>query len=194
MELIEPSATWLLGRESDVTSQFGEDGLIAAILERIGTANRWCFEVGASDGEFYSNTKRLRDDGWDALLIEGNADQYAKLTVIQSDRVRCVHYHVGPDHLDGLLDACSAPVNLDFGVIDIDGQDWWVFDGLRRHRPRLIMVEFANGDVDAPIPLLGEASGQAGYKAILSLGLSKGYKPICQTQVNLIFVADEVWH
>ena len=67
-EVLDEWAEFLVGQESNVHSQFGEDGLLAVLFERIGTENRWCFECGASDGLIYSNTKVLRDDGWSAPI------------------------------------------------------------------------------------------------------------------------------
>lgn len=55
----------------NLTSQTGEDGIIAGILERIGTRNRWCFEVGAADGQRLSNTWALFRDGWQCVFCEG---------------------------------------------------------------------------------------------------------------------------
>lgn len=194
VNLIEPAATWLRGREYDKYSQFGEDGLVAAILERIGEKNRWCFEVGAADGEFFSNTLRLREAGWSALLIESDPDQFAKLERFQSSQVRCVHQTIGPDSLDALLCGIGAPTDLDFGVIDIDGQDYWIFEGLRMYRPRVLMVEHANAKAEAPPPPKGGTGlEQAGYEAIVQLGRDKGYRPLVSTQVNALFVANEAW-
>lgn len=53
------SNRWLNEFASNVTSQFGEDGIIEKILEVIGDANRWCVEFGASDGVYLSNTYNL---------------------------------------------------------------------------------------------------------------------------------------
>ena len=54
----------------NVYTQFGEDGLIESVFGRIGVRNHWCFEVGASDGFFYSNTLRLREHGWSSVLVD----------------------------------------------------------------------------------------------------------------------------
>ena len=70
---------WLEGCGENVYSQFGEDGLIASILERVGTTNKECFEVGAGDGRHLSNTRRLVELGWHALWIESSAEQFMKL-------------------------------------------------------------------------------------------------------------------
>src|SRR5579864_4986077 len=67
-------------KAKNVTSQFGEDGLIAAILEKIGVKHQSCFEIGASDGTFFSNTKALRDQGWFADLVEPDKDDFRTLS------------------------------------------------------------------------------------------------------------------
>lgn len=190
LEILDPRGEFLRGRGANITSQFGEDGLIAAALERIGARNRWCFEVGAADGVELSNTKALRDAGWSALLIEADEALYEKL-VFEAipDRVRCMQFRIGPYSLDRLLDAVGAPADLDFGIIDIDGQDYYAFAGLAWHRPRILLVEY--NQQDAEIPPIDGSSGQAGLTAILALGRSKRYVPLARTNVNVLFLAEE---
>ena len=58
--ILDKSAEALQGKGINITSQFGEDGFISAALKHIGITNRWCFEVGAGDGKWLSNTWSLR--------------------------------------------------------------------------------------------------------------------------------------
>lgn len=187
--LLCPQAEFLRDRAANTTSQFGEDGLIAACLEKFGVVNQWCFEVGAHDGLFFSNTHRLRCEGWNAVLIEADAGHYAKLVSQSSDKVRCVRRQIGPKCLDEIMGACGAPQDMDLGIIDIDGQDYWAWDGMRKCQPRLMLVEFDYGSEDegVRVPILGAAEGQASYRAILQLGENKGYVPLARTTVNILF-------
>lgn len=187
-------ASWLEGKGSNVTSQFGEDGLVAAALSRIGIRNQWCFEVGANDGLFYSNTKWMRDDGWNAVLIESVLEHFNKLQSFRSDKVHCIHAKVGPGDLDRIMRLCGAPEDMDFGCIDVDGQDYWVWNGMDRYRPRLMLVEFCpderNGDF---IPPLGDSSlDQATLGPILALGTEKGYRMLAKTHCNVLFGREDV--
>jgi hypothetical protein len=190
-EVLDPRGAFLEGQAANVTSQFGEDGLIVALFERIGVKNEWCFEVGAGDGVTLSNTKVLRDAGWNAVLIEADAGLFRKLLDHQTPwQTLCVHERIGPDSLDRILDLVyGMPHNLDFGVIDIDGQDYHIFAGLTQYRPRALLVEY--NQQDAPIPAVG-GEGQAGLSAILELGRSRGYVPLARTNVNVLFCAQEV--
>ena len=174
----------------NVYSQFGEDGLIAAIFEKIGIKNRWCFEVGAYDGIWLSNTKTLRDEGWSALLVESNVDHFQRLSLFANDAVKCVNEHVDCSSLDRLLKDAGAPTNLDLGVIDIDGQDYWVWDGMRNYAPRVMMVEFCYRNI-LDIPPLGDVgTRQATLQPLIELGRSKGYSAVTKSYVNCLFVKD----
>lgn len=174
----------------NVWSQYGEDGLIQRLFELIGVRNRWCFEVGAADGVFYSNTLSLREAGWNAVLIESGDEAYQKLSRYESRRVHTVH-ECATD-LDSILSRFDTPTDLDLGVIDIDGQDYWLWHDMTVYQPRVLMVEFHWADGDTFIPAKGaETPNQAGWQALNSLALVKGYQLAAKTHVNLIFVRDD---
>ena len=54
----------LLDHAHDVHSQFGEDGVLAELLRRLGIERGWCCEFGAYDGVHLSNTRLLLEQGW----------------------------------------------------------------------------------------------------------------------------------
>lgn len=186
---------WLDERKYNKYSQFGEDGLLEAIFERIGTANKWVMECGAADGVFFSNSKKLIDEGWSGLLIEGDGALYEKLLRLNENRqdVQCVRSYVDVVHrtLETHLHEAQSPIDLDLAVIDVDGQDYWLFNSLLKYRPRVVMVEYdPNADPDFVPAIDGE--GQAGLQAIIKLGIGKLYYPVCATWSNVIFVQQEL--
>lgn len=183
----------LRGRAANVYSQYGEDGLIHAVLREIGYTNRWCFEIGAADGVFYSNTKHLRDNQWSAVLIEKCIDQYEKLLQYESHRVLCIHEDCRD--LDSVLTGLDEfPYEPDFGCIDIDGQDYWLWHDMQLIRPRVVLIEFhwADGDTFIP-PRNPDMRAQAGEQAVRDLGRNKGYVCVAKTHVNLLFVDADTW-
>lgn len=180
-----PLVDWLTGKGSNVYTQFGEDGLISACLERIGVTNRHCFEIGAADGRFYSNTLVLREQGWHSVLIESNADQFRKLKAEFGDVSECIHCHT--TDLDAILSQTKIDTRPDLGIIDIDGQDYWLWNDLVKYRPRIMMVEIAPMFPELPVPSRG-GEGQAGLDAIRTLGLSKGYQLVATTYCNAVFL------
>jgi hypothetical protein len=191
---VDPFVPWLEGKGRNDFSQFGEDGIIEAALAHYGVVHRRCFEFGAADGVWLSNTKRLRDLGWSAVLIESDPSQYDRLRDnTERERVTCcMNEGVTPENVNDLLMG-----DFDLGVIDIDGPDYWVWEALRI-KPRLMLVEFACGSRFTPeashyVPPKGETrqAHQAGYGAILALGRSKGYAVLAAMSVNLLFALEQ---
>ena len=186
-----PRVTWLACCGFNTYSQFGEDGLIEACLKKIGVTNRHCFECGAADGRFFSNTLRLREMGWYAVLIEKDPVSFGKLVDEFGTESSCLNEHV--TDMDAVLRQTAIDERPDVGIIDVDGQDWNLWDRMTVYRPRVLVIETfaADRDPDAPVPALDDEIGQAGINPICELGDHKGYELVATTYVNAIFIDRE---
>lgn len=184
-----PHVEWLKGKALNVYTQFGEDGLIATCLQRIGETNRQCFEIGAHDGRFFSNTLRLRELGWRAVLIEADELQAEKLINEFGEQSVCLRMLC--KDLNEPLRAAGMSRTPDLGIIDIDGQDYWLWDDLKDFEPRIMLVEVSTRGSSEPPPER-DGEGQAGVHAIKSLGESKGYSMVAETVCNALFVKSEL--
>lgn len=186
---------WLSDRAANIYSQGGEDGVIRAIFDRIGEENRVCFECGASNGIYFSNTRALMDAGWRGILVESDQHEYARLvsnSAIYPGRAQCVHTTIdGTRTIDAVLAECNAPNNIDLVVIDVDGQDYYLFNSIYRFRPRVIMCEYDPFADINHIPFRG-GPGQSGALAISKLAQGKMYVPIYRSQFNMIFVTQPI--
>jgi hypothetical protein len=179
---------WLSSERWDAYSQFGEDGVIDAIFAKIGTTNKWCLEVGAADGFFYSNTRRLYEKGWNAVLIESDRKKYIKLCENSPDAY-CLNIFIEPEGencLDAILDRLrSVPLLLDLIIIDIDGKDYEVWENLEKYAARVLVIEHAYMGS-------GERYGQATKEDIALLAESKGYTVVARTECNSICVPNRL--
>jgi hypothetical protein len=115
-------------------SQFGEDGVLKHLFAQIGTTNKAAFEFGAMDGMTISNTCQFWEQGWYTYLIEADKGHFERIKFTE----RCTKRHalVTPDNVDDLLCGMGCPAEPDLGVIDIDGQDYAVWEGMKAIRPR----------------------------------------------------------
>lgn len=190
---VTPGSEWLADHAWNAYSQFGEDGILQAIFDRVGVKNRWCFECGASCGVFMSNTRRLIEAGWQGVLVESDPKSFSRLS--QRNNCQSVLWNVqlqptGENSADALLSKSNAPTDLDLFCIDIDGADYHIWNCLTQYLPRVVVIEVAtDGDphFDDPdyIPAIGEA-GQAGIGAISKLAAAKGYGVPIVTYSNAI--------
>lgn len=180
----------------NVYSQWGEDAILAAIFEWIGTANKVCCEIGAADGLFFSNTRRLIDEGWAALLVEADPEQAAMAMRLYAENprvdVECAEAGaIGIDTIDNLLKGAGAPKDLDLLSIDVDGQDYYLFNSLMKFQPRVVVVEYAPDADRMFIPPLN-GPGQAGIDAVRYVAEARGYEVVVATQTNLICVRKDL--
>lgn len=179
----------------NVVSQFGEDGIIEEIFARIGDGATYCVEFGAWDGKHLSNTWNLWHNlGWSAVLIEGHEERFETLRqeTHAFPKVTAVNVYVaasGEHNLDRILSDCGAPSNFDLLSIDIDGDDYYVFESLRNFLPRLVILEF-NPTIPPELDIVqspGEYFG-ASARAMVRLAETKGYTLACMTETNCFFV------
>ncbi len=192
----------LKGYKKDVASQHGEDGIIEEIFRRIGATNKWCVELGALNGTHHSNTWNLiMREGWSGVLIEADPTYAEKLYQVYKDtpRAHCFNEFVefqGEHSLDAIL--ARTPIPRDFGLlsVDIDGNDYHVWDSLSRYRPRAVIIEF-NPTIPNDILFIQprDRSVQQGssLRSLVELGGKKGYRLAAVTGVNAFFVLEELF-
>jgi len=181
------SFAWLEAKARNVFSQFGEDGVIDAIFRTIRPANQWCFECGAADGIFMSNTRRLIRHEWHAILVEADHDNFRRLHANCQKYPRAKLVCEKAEALDPLLAKMGAPIDIDLVVIDIDGQDYYMLNSLLHYRPQVVVVEYDPTCDPEFIPDL-DGEGQAGLEAMRRLAAAKFYTAVFRTWSNLILV------
>lgn len=190
-------STYLRRFARNVTSEMGEDGMIARIFEIMPPTSRWCVEFGAGDGEASSNTwTLLNQQGWQGVLIERAPHRFAALArrYQGADNVHALNRMVaieGSDCLDQVLAQTPIPTCFDLLSIDIDGNDWHVWQSLSEYRPRLVVVEF-NPTIPNEILFVQDrdptVNQGASLRAFIELAAAKGYELIATTAYNAFFV------
>jgi hypothetical protein len=192
---------YLAAYAQNIASQGGEDGVIAKIFDIIGiTEPGWCVEFGACDGKTDSNTWHLvHNKGWKAVYIEPEPTFFPLLKAHcdQTPNTYCFDDMVGwdgPSKLDTILARTPIPKDLEFMVIDIDGNDYYVWEALSDYKPKVVCIEF-HRLTNAGIAFVGEKGSSlscpASVTALTNLAKSKGYELVCTINWNLFFVRKE---
>jgi hypothetical protein len=187
----------LMAFKNNVTSQAGEDGVIAEIVKRIEPSRRFCIEFGAWDGKHFSNCYDLvANQGWGGLLIEANAKKFLELkqTYASNERAITLNRLVdfdGPNTLDNIVREISAPLEPALVSIDIDGNDYYVFESMVALRPEIVLIEF-NPTIPNDVSFVQEKSFDVNHgcslMALVQLGKTKGYELAACTDCNAFFV------
>jgi hypothetical protein len=188
-----------------VYSQFGEDGILEQIFALIGAQNRCCVEFGGYDGITMSNTARLiREQGWSGGFIEADPTLYRQLidNYREFPLVRAIQAYVEPQTIESLLAQLEVPDDFDLLCIDIDGNDYWVWQQINRYRPRAVVVECNSAYPPPQKWVMSYAQGHtwqgddyygASPQSLTDLARTKGYALVCceEQGANLFFVRED---
>lgn len=184
---------------ANITSQYGEDGVIQRLLEIIGdNVEKTCVEFGAWDGEHLSNTWNLiNNHGWTGCYIEGNYSRYKKLKqkYIGNPKVTCINAMVGDASarggtLNSILDSCSFKKRIGLLSIDIDGNDYNVWRDFVGYDVDIVCIEY---NPTFPPNVLHIDNGGKEFIGSSALSLTqlanaKGYELVACTFSNCIYV------
>jgi len=195
--------TWLNAFEKNVTSQHGENGIIEKVLEVIKENDKWCVEFGSWDGKQCSNTYDLiKNKGYSAILIEGDCSRFKDLcrTYQGNEKVIPINTYVGFDkknNLDSIIKNSQIPFNFDLLSIDIDGNDYHVWQAIKKYRPKIVVIEFnptIPSSVEFVQPRDMSVTQGSSLLSIVNLGKTKNYELVAVTRNNAIFVDLKYYH
>jgi hypothetical protein len=132
-------------------------------------------------------------------MIEASAEKFTELeaTYAANPRVTCMNRLVdfeGANTLDNILEQAGAPTEPGVLSIDIDGNDYYIFESLVRHRPELVIVEF-NPTIPNDVIFVQERTFEVNHGcsllALVMLAREKGYELAVATEWNAFFVLKE---
>jgi hypothetical protein len=192
-------ARWLAQSVTPADPANPENEMIAKALSLLPNRDNWCVEFGAWDGKVLSNTYNLIAGGYRGVLIEGSTERYQRILSDYEfpDRIVALNQFVGyskDDNLDALLAPLPIPKDFDFLSIDIDGNDYHVWEAVALYRPKLVVIEF-NPSIENGIAFVQERNPRCNQgtsaTSLVELAKRKGYELVGANWVNLFFVSAE---
>jgi hypothetical protein len=176
--------------------QNDEDGIIHAIFDHIGCANKFAVEFGIGphylDREYRNslegNTVILREKKWDVLMMDGRK---------HPERFDVKQHFITASNINQIFQQYNVPVDVDLISIDVDGQDYWIWKFLD-YKARVFIVEYNPNfhwiNQKLTIPYMenhvwdGTKYYGASFGAMVALGEKKGYVAVYANGVNIFFV------
>ena len=144
--------------------------------------------------------------GWSGVYFEPAPQAFARLAERLANRadIRTFREFVTPETAQTLFAQAGVPPEPDLLSIDIDGQDYWVWEALDAYSPRVVVIEYnaalpaelrvverkgISRTGPAPRPYFGTSLG-----AMRALGDRKGYTLVHAelAGVNLFFVRNDL--
>ena len=198
-----------------VFSQFEEDGKLLFIFSVIGMQNKTFIEIGSDDGINSNSANLYFNFGWNGLFIDGNPKSIKRGKKFFSKYPHPWFYKpdficgkVTRENVNELIKGSGYTGEIGLLSIDIDGNDYWIWDALDVASPRVVIIETHNEfgmnnivvpyDPDYSYPGKHPIYHGASPVAMNNLANRKGYRLVGANEqgFNFIFVknglADEL--
>ena len=129
-----------------VYSQNDEDGIIEEIFNRIGTTNKTFVEFGVQNG-LECNSHYLLHRGWNGLWIEGSDECVKDIAarfqpVLRGGKLKVCRAFITRDNIDAIIATSGIKGQIDLLSIDIDGNDYHVWQAIKSVQPRVVIIEY----------------------------------------------------
>jgi hypothetical protein len=132
-------------------SQFEEDGIILYILSMIGFKNKRVVEICCGSGDECMATNLILNHGFDGYLFDGDPDNISRAERFFRLKKDCLAYSpiltqawITAENVNDLLTRSGCAGEVDLFSLDIDGNDYWVWNAIEAINPRLLVFETNN--------------------------------------------------
>jgi hypothetical protein len=175
-----PPATSLSEVEWRVFSQFGEDGIIQYLLSLVPIAHDTFLEFGVEDYSEANTRFLLQNNNWRGVIIECDRARVRRIrqtALVWRHDLTVVEAFVTCANVNRLL--LDAGLRGDIGLmsIDVDGNDFWIWEAIDAVSPRIVIVEYNSvfgRDAAISVPYEATFSRTRAHFSNLYLGASLG--------------------
>jgi hypothetical protein len=132
--------------EFKVFSQFGDDGIVDALVARLGLppeAERFV-EIGVEDYREATTRFLLVHRNWRGLIVDRSDAHVQRLresSLLWRHDLQAVTAAVEPDNVNELLRQHGFDRDLGLLCVDVDGSDYWIWEAVEAE-PALVVVEY----------------------------------------------------
>jgi hypothetical protein len=140
----QPGAPTGIARlERRVMSQNGEDGILRELFARIGEGGKYFVEFGVEDGLECNAAYLAKYGGWSGVMLEGDPDRAEALKRnLGSDKVTTGQAFLTRENIVEIFRRYAVPTDFDLLSIDVDGNDYWIWEALSEYKPRVVVIEY----------------------------------------------------
>jgi len=200
----------LTSNEFRVFSQWGEDGILQHLLRHVRIPRKAFVEIGVENYTECNSRFLLVTENWEGLVIDGNLpfiEEIRRSPLSWQHSLRAAGALVTRENVNSLIMENGFQGDIGLLSIDIDGNDYWVWESLTAVNPAIVVMEYNHRfgkDRAVTIPYSPDFSRAkahysmiyfgASVKALCQLGAKKGYVFVgCGSMgVNAFFVREDL--
>lgn len=188
-----------------VFSQFEEDGKLLYIFAVTGMQHKTFVEIGSDDGINSNSANLYFNFGWHGLFIDGNRHSIRRGKKFFSKYPHPWFYKpvfecamVNRENINGIIERAGFSGKIGLLSIDIDGNDYWIWDAINVVDPEVVIIETHNEfgmnnivvpyDPDYVYPGKHPVYHGASPVAMTKLAAGKGYRLVGANEYGFNFI------
>jgi hypothetical protein len=177
--------------EFRVFSQWGEDGIIDHLVRHVAIPRRFFVEFGVETYREANTRFLLTHQAWHGLILDGNERDIATIRkdpICWRHHLAVAHAFITRENINELLEKHGAAGPIGLLSIDVDGNDYWIWEAITVSQPAIVVMEYnallgSERAVTIPYdPAFSRATAHwshlymgASLPALVRLGTRKGY-------------------
>ena len=190
-------------------SQWGEDGIINWLISNLPPIPKKFVEFGVENYQESNTRLLLYLHNWQGLVIDSSNDHIQDIKAQDISwryQIDAICEHISKDNINQLLEKNGMTSDIGLLSIDIDGNDYYVWQSIDIIKPVIVVVEFnaVLGDIHSiTVPYnpdffrtkahYSNLYFGASLTALITLGKEKGYTFVGTNTngVNAFFIRDD---
>ncbi|WP_197685875.1 hypothetical protein [Bradyrhizobium erythrophlei] len=135
----------LAAAEFRVSSQWGEDGIIEHLLQHVPIERKIFVEFGVQDYREANTRFLLSIRNWSGLVMDGSAENIAAIRrdpIYWRHNLKAEGVFVTAENINEVISRHGIGGDIGLLSIDIDGNDYWVWQAIDCISPRIVVAEY----------------------------------------------------
>ena len=131
--------------EFRVCSQWGDDGIIQYLLSQVAVPSDTFVEFGVEDYSEANTRFLLLNDNWRGLILDGSAESMSGVRASElywRHELVVVDAFITRENINQLIGSAGFRGPIGILSIDIDGNDYWVWEALDVVDAAIVIVEY----------------------------------------------------
>jgi hypothetical protein len=141
----DSSGTGLEHHEFKVYSQWGEDGILQYLIRKVNVARPIFVEFGVENYTEANTRFLLLNNNWSGLIIDGSEENMRSVRsepLYWRHNLKAVCSFVTRENINDLLRDNGLSGEIGLLSVDIDGNDYWVWERIDVVKPAIVVVEY----------------------------------------------------
>lgn len=131
--------------EFQVSSQWGEDGILRFLTTHLEIANRTFVEFGVESFVEANCRWLLTAHNWSGLVIDGSDEHVASIRrdpIYWRHNLKAVCSFVTAENIDALITENGLTGDIGVLSVDVDGVDYWIWKAITSVSPAIVVAEY----------------------------------------------------